>query len=139
MQHGAILAAICLFVAARFAVEVSAAAALALMAAAVALLALAATVWQRWALDYKGHCIVVENNPLRGERLLVGGTVVAKGKLGVLSEMTTTIDTSSGPEHIIVRSEARLTSFRCVVRVVCSAGNVTDAELLAEVRRRGLV
>jgi hypothetical protein len=140
IQHGAIVTAIGLLVAARFVADTrGATAALAFVAIALALLAVAASVWQRWVIDYQGYRLVVENNPLRGERLLVGGKVAAKGRLGFISEMTTTIATSSGPEEILVRTEARLTWFRCVVRVIRSAAaSASDAELLAEVRRRGL-
>jgi hypothetical protein len=140
IQHGAILTAIGLLVAARFVADVSGAtAALALIAAALALFVVAASVWQRWIIDYQGYRIVVENNPFRGERLLVGGTVAAKGKIGFISNMTTMIATPSGPEEILVRTEARFTWFRCVVRVIRgAAATASDAELLAEVRRRGL-
>jgi hypothetical protein len=140
IQHGSIVSAIGLLLAARFVAEArGAAGALALVAPALVLFAVAASVWQRWVIDYQGYRLIVENNPLRGERLLVGGTVVAKGTLGYISQMTTTIATASGPEEILVRTEARLTWFRCVVRVIRSAAaTASDAELLAEIRRRGL-
>jgi hypothetical protein len=140
IQHGAILTAICLLVGARIVVDLDGAtAALALIATALGLFAVAASVWQRWVIDYRGYRIVVENNPLRGERLLVGGAVAAKGTPGFISHMTTTIATPLGPETILVRTEARFTWFRCVVRVIRgSLATVSHAELPAEVRRRGL-
>ena len=140
IQHGAIFAGIAVLTGARFLAGVAGSAVtLAVIAVGVALIAVGATVWQRWVIDYQGYRIVVENNPIRGERLLVGGVVAAKGVMGVRSHMVTTLATPSGSEEIIVRTEARLTSYRCVVRVVRSASaRASDAELLAEVRRRGL-
>jgi hypothetical protein len=139
VQHGSIFAAIALLLAARYTVESSVAAALVLIVAALAVFAVAACVWQRWAIDYQGYRIVVENNPFRGERLRIGGVVVAKGALGITNHLRATIATPSGPEEIVVRTEARFTQFRCVIRVVRSApATASDAELLAEVRRRGL-
>ena len=139
MQHGATLGAVVLMLAARGVAHASIAAALVLIAAGLGLFMLSGTVWQRWSIDYKGHRIVVENNPLRGERLLVDGVLAAKGAFGVISHMSATITTPSGPEQIFVRTEARLTWFRCVVTVFRGAvASASDAELLAEVRRRGL-
>jgi hypothetical protein len=111
----------------------------AVIAVALTLFVVASSVWQRWAIDYQGYRIVVENNPFRGERLRIGGVVVAKGKLGVFSHMRATIATPSGKEEIVVRTEATFLRYRCIIRVVRSAAAAaSDAELLAEVRRRGL-
>jgi hypothetical protein len=138
-QHGLIAAGIVMLLLARQLVESSLAAALAAIAAGVILFAVAAATSQRWVVRYQGHEIAVENNPLRGERLLIGGAVAAKGRLGMVSTMEAAITTPFGREEIVVRTEARLTSFRCVIRVRRSAAaSPSDAELLAEVRRRGL-
>jgi hypothetical protein len=139
-QHGSILAAIGLLLAARYALDNSTTAALALIAAGLVLFTVAASISQRWAVDYEGHRIVVENNPFRGERLCVDGAVVAKGKLGVTNQLRTIITTPTGPEEIVVRTDAALLRFRCVIRVVRGGVSAaSDDALLAEVRRRGLV
>jgi hypothetical protein len=141
IQHGSIFAGIALLLIARYAAESNTAATLAFIAVALALFVVASSVWQRWAVDYQGYRSVVENNPFRGERLRIGGVVVAKGRLGVFSHMRATIATPSGKEEIVVRTEATFLRYRCIIRVVRSAAAAagSDAELLAEVRRRGLV
>jgi hypothetical protein len=139
-QHGSILAAIGLLLAARYASDSSTTGALALIAAGLVLFTVAARISQRWSVDYQGHRIVLENNPFRGERLSVDGVVVAKGKLGVTNQLRAIIITPAGPEEIVARTDAGLLQFRCVIRVV--RGGVSAASndaLLAEVRRRGLV
>jgi hypothetical protein len=140
IQHGAIVAGVILLGLARPVVDASGVpAALTMIAVSLGLLAIAAAMPQRWVVNYQGYEIAVENNPFRGERLLIGGTVAAKGRLGRVNTLEASISTPSGREEIVARTEARFTSFRCVIRVRHSAmAAASDAELLAEVRRRGL-
>jgi hypothetical protein len=106
---------------------------------ALALFVLGATSVQRWDLQYKGHTIRYQNNPLRGERLFVDGKPAAKGKFGYRSEMRAPLGNG---ETVVAQSEAGLARFRCHIFVESADApasvRMSDDELLAEVQRRGL-
>lgn len=110
------------------------------------LLGLAATVKQRWSLDYKGHAILFENNPILGERLFIDQELAGNGKIGYRSEIRGVLRQGDGAgETILVRTTAGLLSFHCRIvaepaasRQAAPAASLTDAELLEEVQRRRL-
>ena len=147
-QHGAILAGIVVLASAGVIVNAPDSFALAIGAIVLGLVLfiLAAVVKQRWQVIHRGHRIRFENNPFVGERLFVDDELVAKGKLGFHSEMRWTIRAGSGAgDRIVARSTAGLLSFRCRITVESGAGSasavpgdVSDEQLLEEVRRRGL-
>ena len=82
------------------------------MLSGFAAFAIAFTVRVRWQVDYKGHGIVVENDPFRGERLMIDGASAAKGKLGVHNTLTASLPEG---DRIIATTVAGLTSFRCTI------------------------
>ena len=135
-QHGAILGAIALLLVAGRLANDSVALTVALIIAAGALFLIAAQTSQRFAATHQGHAILLQNNPLRGEKLFVDGVPVAKGRIGVTSEMRAPLPSG---DDILVRTDAGLLTFRCRIEAV-SGGSIqaTDAHLIAEVRRRGL-
>lgn len=148
LQHGAILGGILLLapVAALIDVPGHWSFAIATMAAGLLLLAIATTIKQRWTVDYKGHVIKFENNPIRGERLFIDGELAGKGKIGYRSEIRGVLRGGDGSgEAIVASTTAGLLSFHC--RIVAErveppaaarSASLTDTELLDEVRRRGL-
>lgn len=141
-QHGSIFAGIFLLLVSRVLVESSSWSGLSMIAigAAVMLFVLAATSDQQWELEYQGHRIRYQNNPLRGERLFIDDKRAARGKFGYRTEMRATLPNSG--ETLIVQSEAGLLRFRCHIFVeapsVASTATMSDEELLAEVQRRRL-
>jgi hypothetical protein len=142
VQHGTVLVAIALLLAAQAAVASRGLTiTLVLIAVALALFVVASITDQRWAVEYRGHRILFQNNPFRGEKLFVDDALVAKGKLGVTSEMRTRIASGEGSgDEIVARSTAGLIRFRCQIQVVpASAIQASDEQLLAEIRRRGLL
>lgn len=72
----------------------------------------------RWDAAYKGHTIRFENDPCFGERLLVDGTQVARGRIGLDVTMHTTIASGEGAgDHIVARSHAGFVTFSCRIVV----------------------
>lgn len=83
------------------------------LATGAALLALAATVRQRWEVDYKGHRVRFENSAVLAERLFLDEGLVARGGVGRMMEMRAPIRVGAGAgETIVALSEAGLTSVR---------------------------
>lgn len=147
LQHGLILAGIGLLALASFVVEVPGlfALAIAMILFGLALFLVTARIKQRWQVDYKGHAIRFENNPFAGERLFIDNERVAKGGLGYRLELRGTIKTGDGVEdRIVAQSTAGLVTFRCRILAEHAdlaapvAESISDEQLLAEVRRRGL-
>lgn len=84
------------------------------LVAAIALARSAALARQRWDVDYKGHPIRFENNPLVGEQLYIDDELVARGGLGTRFRLEGRIQSGDGEgDTIIAESEARLSHFRC--------------------------
>jgi len=147
LQHGAVFAgvAVLLFAGAAANRPDGLALALWLIAAGLALFVVAALVKQQWALTYKGHEVRFENNPFLGEKLFIDGALAGKGKIGFKSETGAVISAGDGVgDTVIARTEAGLLTLRCriTVQVPDEAGAiptaVSDEQLLAEMRRRGL-
>ena len=140
IQHGAILAGIILLGSAAPLANHRRMTALVLIAAGLGLLVLSACVVQRWEVRYKGQRLRFINNPLRGEFLYVNGMRVAKGKLGVRSELRGAL--ASG-ETVVVIGDAGLVRYRCRIfiepaPVPGTTGALSDEQLLAEIKRRGI-
>ena len=140
IQHGAFLAGIVTLAAAAALADERRAIALVLIALGLALLVLSALVAQRWEVRYRGHAIRFVNNPLRGEHLYIDGVRVAKGKLGLRSELRAAL--ASG-ETLMVIADAGLVTYRCRMFVQSevapvATGALSDEQLLAEIRRRGI-
>ena len=146
LQNGAVLAGVLVLIVAGAAAKRPGGIALTLwlMAAGFALFGVAAFVKQKWAIIYKGHDIRFENNPFLGEKLFIDGQLAGKGKIGYLSEIRGAISKGDGTgDTIVSRSEAGFLSVRCrMIAFAADAGGaaaaVSDEQLLAEVRRRGL-
>ena len=145
LQHGAIFAGVVVLLFAKAAAEGDLTLALSLIACGLALFGAAATIKQKWAVTYRGHDVRYENSPLLGEKLLIDNKLVGKGKIGFRSETRGVIRSGNGAgDTIIARTEAGFFSFRC--RITAQAAEtagavpsaVSDEQLLAEVRRRGL-
>ena len=140
VQHGTILVGIVDLASAAPLADRNRVVALTLIALGLALLVVAAFVRQRWDVRYKDHRIRFVNNPLRGEHLFVNDVRVAKGQLGLRSELRAAL--SSG-ETLIAIADAGLVSFRCRLLVQpgiapAATGILSDEQLLAEIRRRGI-
>lgn len=140
IQHGAIVAGIVVLASAVPFADRQLGLTVALIAVGLSLILLSASVSQRWDVEYAGHRIRFVNNPLRGEHLFIDGVRVAKGQLGLRSELRATL--ASG-ETLTVIAEAGLVSFRCRMFVEpagapAEAGVLSDAALLAEIQRRGI-
>ena len=140
LQHGAILAGIVVLGSAAAVADRNKTLALTIIAAGLGLLVVSMMVQQIWDVSYKSHRIRFVNNPLRGERLYVDGVRVARGKIGFRSEMHAAI--SSG-ELLKVVADAGFFRLRCRIFVEPAAGALehaalSDEQLLAEVRRRGI-
>ena len=148
MQHGATLAGVGLLGAASFLVGRPGllGAGLVCIALGLGLFAVSASVSQRWQVTYRGHPVRFENNPFRGERLYIDGELVGRGKIGFESELRGTIRSGAGAgDQIVSRSRAGLLTFRCRILAeplrevqATTPSSISDAQLLAEVRRRGL-
>jgi hypothetical protein len=110
----------------------------------LALMGAASLIKQRWTLNYKGHELRFENNPFLGEKLLIDNKLAGKGKVGFRSETRAVISDGDGiGDTVIVRTEAGLFTLRCRITVETPEATavppaVSDEQLLAEVRRRGL-
>ncbi|HEY7500534.1 MAG TPA: hypothetical protein VH740_18575 [Vicinamibacterales bacterium] len=141
IQHGAVIAGILILLVAGAAAGRSIPLSLALIVAGLALFTVTATTSQKWVVDYKGRSIAYENNAFFGEKLFVDGELVAKGKIGVKSEMRATIASGEAAgDEIVSRSTAGLLRFRCRIHASPRASmRASDEQLMAEVRRRGLV
>lgn len=146
-QHGAILAGILLLLATLSLLDPPGRRpfAAASAAAGLALLGIATRINQRWDVSYKGHRIRYVNNAMTGERLWIDDRPAGKGRLGIKSEIRVSIDDGEGLGDVIVsRSIAGFLTFRCRILVEPAAPQdaaavpLSDAALMAEVRRRGL-
>jgi hypothetical protein len=141
IQHSTVLLGIVvLLLAGKLADRTNVRLSLAIIGAGLALFVLASLVRQTWDVPYKGQRIRFVNNPLRGEYLLVDGVPVASGELGFHTEMRAAIPSG---DTVRVLADAGLFSFRCRILVeppiaAPANGAVSDAQLLAEVRRRGI-
>ena len=78
-----------------------------------------------WTVRYKGHTIRVENHALLGERLLLDGRLLDRGRFGRHITLRGTIETGGGAgERITAETRAGLLTFSC--RMVVQAF-VTDS------------
>ena len=147
LQHGAVFAGVAVLLLAKAAANRTEGLVLTLsmMAAGFALFVVAAVIKQKWTVAYKGHDVRYENNPFLGEKLIIDNRPAGKGKIGFRSETRGVIPAGDGAgDTIIARTVAGFVSFRC--RITAQAAEpggavpsaVSDEQLLAEVRRRGL-
>jgi len=82
--------------------------------AAVVVLVLERQVPLGWAVQYKGHSIAVQNHVLFGERLLIDGTIVDRGRARLNVTLRGTIETGAGAgERITAQTKASFSSFSC--------------------------
>lgn len=144
LQHAPILLGVVVLIAASGLVKSPSTFTWGLVAIGLGLASLAVTAFieQRWEVSHKGHRIRYINNPYTGEKLFVDDRQAARGKIGIKSEMRTSIASGDGQgDTIVAQSEAGLFQFRCRIFVepASIAGlKLTNDELLAEVQRRGL-
>jgi len=147
LQHGAVFAGVVVLLVAKVAGNRPGSIALVLwvMTVGLALLGAAAFIKQKWTVPYKGHEIRYENNPFLGEKLFIDNQLAGKGKTGYRSEIRSVIASGDGAgDTIIVTTEAGFLKLHCrITAQVPDAANavpsaVSDEQLLAEVRRRGL-
>jgi len=148
LQHGVVLAGVVVLLVAGAAAKRPEGIALTLwmIAGGLALIGAAAAIRQKWAVTYKGHDVRFENNPLLGEKLFIDNTSSGKGKLGYRSEIRAVIASGEGAgDTVIARTEAGLLTLRCRITAEGPGGlvgvpsAVSDEQLLAEARRRGLM
>ena len=93
--------------------------------AGIGLAAIVISIWVRvrWEVPYKGHVILFENDPLRGERLYIDGEVVAKGGRGYRLVLQGTIKEGAGAgDRITSVSEAGMFHFHCRLTAEPPAG-----------------
>lgn len=147
LQHGAVFAGVIILMVAGAVAKRPGGIPLALwmIAAGLALFGVAAVTRQKWTVTYKGHDIRYENNPFLGEKLFIDNQFAGKGKTGYRSEMRGVIAAGDGTgDTIVVRTEAGLLALHCrMTAQMPEAADavspaVSDEQLLAEVRRRGL-
>jgi len=147
LQHGAVFAGVVVLLVAKVVGNRPGGIALILgmMTVGFALLGAAAFIKQKWTVPYKGHEIRYENNPFLGEKLFVDSQLAGKGKTGYRSEIRSVIAAGDGAgDTIIVTTEAGLLALHCrITAEIREAADavppaVSDEQLLAEVRRRGL-
>ena len=147
LQHGAVLAGVLvlMFAGALAKRPGGIALALGMVATGFALFGIAAVIKQNWAVTYKGHAIRFENNPFLGEKLFIDDQLAGKGKIGYRSESRGVIAAGDGAgDTIIASTEAGSLRLHCRITThVPEAADavplaVSDEQLLAEVRRRGL-
>jgi hypothetical protein len=124
VQHGAIVVAIGLLLAAMVPARTdNLGIAIGLIAGGLAMFAVTAVTSQWWAVVYRGHHILLQNNPLRGEKMFVDGVLAAKGRIGIRSEMRAKLASGEGDgDEIVARTTAGLLSYRCRIEVVNTAG-----------------
>jgi hypothetical protein len=147
LQHGAVFAGVVvLLIAGAVAKRPGGIApALWMIAIGLALFGVAAFIRQKWAVTYKGHDVRYENNPFLGEKLFIDNKLVGKGKTGYRSEIRGVITTGDGAgDAIVARTEAGVLTMHCRITARAPAeadaipSAVSDEQLLAEIRRRGL-
>ena len=147
LQHGAVFAGVIVLMVAGAVAKRPTGIPLALwmIATGLALFGVAAVIKQKWAVTYRGHEVRFENNPFLGEKLFIDNQLAGKGKVGYRSESRGVIAAGDGAgDAIIARTEAGLLTVHC--RIIAQAAEAADAiptavsddQLLAEVRRRGL-
>ena len=147
LQHGAVLVGIViLLLAGAFANRPGGIpTALWMIAAGLLLFGVAGAIRQTWTVAYKGHAVRFVNNPFLGEKLFIDNALAGKGQIGFKSETRAVIATGEGAgDTIIVCTDAGLLTLRCRITAQPTAvaspvsPDVTDEQLLAEARRRGL-
>ncbi|HXT70567.1 MAG TPA: hypothetical protein VN700_12460 [Vicinamibacterales bacterium] len=147
LQHGAVFAGVLVLLLAKVVGSRPGGIALTLwmMAAGFALFVVAAVIKQRWTVTYEGHEVRYENNPFTGEKLFIDHQRAGKGKVGYRSEMRGVIAGGDGAgDTIIARTEAGLLTLHCRITALEPEATggvppaISDEQLLAEVRRRGL-
>jgi hypothetical protein len=94
------------------------------MASGFGAFALAFVTRVRWQVAYKAHTIVFENDPFRGERLVIDGAIAAKGKLGINNTLTASLPEG---DRIVATTVAALASFRCRIVAEPAADAATSA------------
>jgi hypothetical protein len=147
LQHGAVFAGVLVLMVAGAVAKRPDGTALALwmIAGGLALFGVAAVIKQKWVVTYKGHEIRFENHPFLGEKLFIDNQLAGKGKVGYRSESRGVIAAGDGVgDTVIARTEAGLLAVHCrITAQLPEAADaiptaVSDEQLLAEVRRRGL-
>ena len=147
LQHGAVFAGVAVLLLAKAAANRPEGIALTLwmMAGGFALFGAAAAIKQKWAVTYKGHDIRYENNPFLGEKLFLDNRLAGKGKTGYRSEIRGVFAGGDGAgDTIIATTEAGFLKVHCRIAAHVPAAAdaiptaISDEQLLAEVRRRGL-
>lgn len=74
---------------------------------------IAGAIRQRWDLEYKGHQILFENNPITGERLFLDGGLVSRGGVGKKMELRAPIRVGDGAgEEIMALVDAGIFKLR---------------------------
>ena len=67
-----------------------------------------------WTVWYKGHAIQVQNHAFLGERLLIDGKVVDRGRVRMNVTLRGTIEGGAGAgERITAETKATFSSFSC--------------------------
>jgi hypothetical protein len=67
-----------------------------------------------WTVWYKGHSIQVQNHAFLGERLLIDGKVVDRGRVRMNVTLWGTIEGGAGVgERITAETKATFSSFSC--------------------------
>ena len=68
----------------------------------------------RWSVPYKGHAVVFENDPFRGEGLFIDRVLCGRGRMGIRNTLTGVIASGNGAgDRITADSEAGYLAFRC--------------------------
>jgi hypothetical protein len=68
----------------------------------------------RWSVPYKGHAVVFENDPFRGEGLFIDRVLCGRGRMGIRNTLTGFIASGEGAgDRITADSEAGYLAFRC--------------------------
>ena len=84
---------------------------------------------QRFEVRYRGHAVRVENHCFRGEALFIDGVLVARGGLGMRTQLRGLIRDGAGVgDEIIVLCEPGLFRFGCRISVEPQAVRVAPAE-----------
>jgi hypothetical protein len=89
-------------------------ASVAMTVAAVVLIVVPLRTIIAWDVTHKGHAIRFENHPYFGERLLIDGSLVDRGGVGLHMELTGTIANGAGAGDVI-----RVTSFAGIPTIWC--------------------
>jgi Protein kinase domain/Domain of Unknown Function (DUF1080) len=97
-------------------------------------------VKQRWEVHYRGHTIRVVNSSFRGESLFIDDVPVARGGLGMRTELRGLIRQGDGAgDEIMVRCEPSVLSFRCRIFVKRQAVRVAPSAPRKAPRSAGTV